>query len=216
MSYASPMTRGAFLCSVLAAGWLTSACAPLLVGGAVLVGVDRRTSGAQLEDQGIEWRAAARLRERFGDKARFEVASFNRRVLLLGEVGSDSDKLAAEQVVARVDNVQSIVNELEVGAPVALNRRANDAVITARVRLALTQAPDLVATAYKVVTNRGAVYLMGRVTQREADRGADVARSVPGVTKVVRTFELMSEEDLKRLQFAPAQQSPAAPAVSQP
>ncbi len=206
------MTRGAFLMSLLAAGLVTTGCAPLLVGGAVLVGVDRRTSGAQLDDQSIELRAASRLRERFGDKARFELASFNRRVLLLGEVSSGADKQAAEQIVAQVDNVQSIVNELEIAGVVGLTQRANDSVITGRVRLALTQAPDIVATAYKVVTNRGTVYLMGRVTQREADRGAEVARSVGGVAKVVRTFELISEEELKRMQPAPA----AAPATNKP
>ena len=185
------MRRGAFLATVVSVAVLASACAPLLVGGAVLVGVDRRTTGAQLEDQGIELRAATRLREQYGDRARFEVTSFNRRVLLLGEVPSEQDKRVAEQTVARVDNVQAIVNELEVLGPVGLTQRANDSVITGRVRLALTQAPDIVASAYKVVTNRGTVYLMGRVTEREANRGADVARTVRGVTKVVRSFEII-------------------------
>lgn len=205
------MRRGAFLATVVSVAVLASACAPLLVGGAVLVGVDRRTTGAQLEDQGIELRAATRLREQYGDRARFEVTSFNRRVLLLGEVPSEQDKRAAEQTVARVDNVQAIVNELEVLGPVGLTQRANDSVITGRVRLALTQAPDIVASAYKVVTNRGTVYLMGRVTEREANRGADVARTVGGVTKVVRSFEIISEDDLKRMQSAPQPAPAAAP-----
>jgi osmotically-inducible protein OsmY len=203
------MTRSAFLVSLLATGLMATGCAPLLVGGAVLVGVDRRTSGAQLDDESIELRAASRLRERFGDKARFELASFNRRVLLLGEVPSAADKQTAQQIVSQVDNVQSIINELEVSGPVGLTQRANDSVITARVKLVLTQAPDIVATAFKVVTNRGTVYLMGRVTQREADRGADVVRSVGGVAKVVRTFELISEEELKLLQPAPQKPAPA-------
>lgn len=205
------LRRGAFLAVALSAAVLTSACAPLLLGGAVLVGVDRRTTGAQLEDQSIELRAAARLREQMGDRARFEVTSFNRRVLLLGEVPTEQDKLFAEQIVARVDNVQSIVNELEILGPVGLSQRANDSVITGRVRLALTQAPDIVATAYKVVTNRGTVYLMGRVTEREAARGAEVARGVAGVGQVVRSFEIISEDDLKRLQPAPQPATSEAP-----
>ncbi len=215
MNLTSRMTRSAFLLSLLASGLALSACAPLLVGGAVLVGVDRRTSGAQLEDQGIELRAASRLRERFPNNARFEIASFNRRVLLLGEVANESDKQAAEQIVAQVDNVQSIVNELDISGPVGLTQRANDSVITGRVRLALTQAPDIVANAYKVVTNRSTVYLMGRVTQREADRGAEVARAVGGVAKVVRSFEVITEEELTRMR-PPAPQQPAAPATTKP
>lgn len=215
MTLTPRMTRSAFLASLVAAGFMATGCAPLLVGSAVLVGVDRRTSGAQLDDQSIELRAASRLRERFGDKARFELASFNRRVLLLGEVEAEADKLAAEQIVAQVDNVQSIFNELDIAGPVGLAQRANDSVITGRVRLALTQAPDIVATAYKVVTNRGSVYLMGRVTPREADRAAEIARSVGGVTKVVRTFEVISEEELTRMR-PPAAQQPAAPASTAP
>ena len=201
----------ALLAALLGGAVLVSGCAPLAVGGAVLVGVDRRTTGTQIEDQSIELRASTRLREQFGDRARFEVTSFNRRVLLLGEVPTAQDKQAAEQTVARVENVQSIVNELDTIGPVGLTQRANDSVITGRVKVALAQAPDIVSTAYKVVTNRGTVYLMGRVTQREAERGTEVARSVPGVAKVVRSFEILSEEELKRLQPAPAQPAPATP-----
>ncbi len=204
-------TRAVLLIAAMGSAVLAAGCAPLAVGGAVLVGVDRRTTGTQIEDQGIELRAAARLREQFGERARFEVTSFNRRVLLLGEVASEQDKLAAEQTAVRVDNVQSIVNELDISGPVGLSQRANDSVITGRVKVALAQAPDIVSTAYKVVTNRGTVYLMGRVTQREADRGAEVARSVSGVTKVVRSFETISEEELQRLQPAPQPAATPAP-----
>jgi osmotically-inducible protein OsmY len=110
-----------------------------------------------------------------------------------------------------VENVQSIVNELEAIGVVGLTQRANDSVITGRVKLALTQAPEIVSTGYKVVTNRGFVYMMGRVTQREADRGAEVARSVSGVTKVVRSFEVITEEELRRIQPPAPQQAPATP-----
>lgn len=181
-----------------------SACAPLVFGGAVGTGVmvatDRRTSGAQLEDQGIEMRASASLREAFGNRARVVVTSYNRRVLLTGEVPSETDRALAVRIVSSVENVMEIVDELAVMASPSLPARSSDALVTARVKAALIDAQDLFANAFKVVTERGTVYLMGRVTQREADRATDVTRSVPGVQRVVRVFEIISEEELARIQ----------------
>lgn len=181
-----------------------SACAPLVVGGAVgstvLVATDRRTSGAQLEDQGIELRAAARLREEFGNRARVVVTSYNRRVLLTGEVPSDTDKALAVRLVSAVENVTEIVDELAVMSSPSLAARSSDALVTARVKAAMVDAQDLFANAFKVTTERGTVYLMGRVTQREAERATDVTRSIPGVQRVVRVFDLITEEELARIQ----------------
>ncbi len=186
-----------------------SACAPVVVGGAAVVGslvaVDRRTSGAQLEDEGIELRAASRIRENLGDRVHVNVTSYNRQVLLTGEVPTAQDKQLVEQVVARVDNVRVIVNELGVMGNSSFTQRSNDALITGKVKAALVDARDLYASAYKVVTERGVTYLMGRVTQREADRGTDVARSTSGVQKVVRIFEIISEEELQRMLPKPAE-----------
>lgn len=181
-----------------------SACAPLVVGGAVgstvLVATDRRTSGAQLEDQGIELRAAARLREEFGSRARVVVTSYNRRVLLTGEVPSDTDKALAVRLVSAVENVSEIVDELAVMSSPSFTARSSDALVTARVKAAMVDARDLFANAFKVTTERGTVYLMGRVTQREAERATEVTRSIPGVQRVVRVFDLISEEELARIQ----------------
>lgn len=184
-----------------------SACAPVMIGGAVvgsLVAVDRRTSGAQLEDEGIELRAGNRLSEVLGDRGHVNVASYNRQVLLTGEVPSEKDKRAAEQVVARVENVRAVVNELGVMGNSTLTQRSSDTLTTGRVKAALVDAQDLYASAFKVVTERGTTYLMGRVTQREADRATEIVRGVSGVQRVVRVFEIISEEELRALLPKPA------------
>lgn len=184
-----------------------SGCAPLMVGAvgtSVLVATDRRTSGAQLEDQGIELRAGSRLRDQFGDRARVVVTSFNRRVLLTGEVPSEADRATAVRIVAGVENVRETVDELAVMSSPSFTARSSDALVTARVKAAMVDARDLQATAVKVLTERGTTYLMGRVTQREADRATEITRSIPGVQRVVRVFEIITEEELQRMQPAPA------------
>jgi osmotically-inducible protein OsmY len=178
-------------------------CAALVVGGVIagtaMVATDRRTSSAQLNDEGIEIRATNRLKEKFGERGNFSVTSFNGRVLLTGEVAGNSDKLAAEQLVFQVENVKAVINELTIASMTStLKERSNDTFITSRVKSGLIEAPEIPSNAFKVVTERGVVYLMGRVTQRESDRGTEIARSVPGVVKVVRSFEIISEEEAKQ------------------
>ena len=178
-------------------------CAALVVGGVmagtVMVATDRRTSGAQLNDEGIEIRSANRLKEKFGERGNFSVTSYNGRVLLTGEVAGNSDKLAAEQLVFQVENVKAVVNELTIATSTStLKERSNDALITSLVKSGQFEAKELPSSAFKVVTERGVVYLMGRVTQREADRGTEIARGVSGVVKVVRSFEFISEEEAKQ------------------
>lgn len=191
-----------------------SACVPLVVGGAMvggtLVANDRRTSGAQLEDEGIELRSSSRLRSNVGDRAHVNVNSYNRQVLLTGEVPTAQDKLLVEQIVSKVENVKSVVNELAVMGSTSLAQRSSDVLVTGRVRAQLVDAKDLFANSFKVVTERGTTYMMGRVTQREADRGTAVARSTPGVQKVVRIFEIISEEELARQLPTPAKPPAAA------
>jgi osmotically-inducible protein OsmY len=190
--------------TVLAASAVLTACAPLLVGGAVGTGVvvatDRRTTGMQVEDQGIELRARRAVREALGDRGRVIVNSFNRRVLITGTVPTQTDKALVARVVAQVENVREIVDELGVMGDPALSVRSSDTLITTRVKAAFIDARDLSANAISVTTERGVVYMMGRVTQREANRAADMARTVPGVQQVVRVFEMISEEELARIQ----------------
>ncbi len=179
-----------------------SGCAPLLVGGAVATGIiatDRRTAGAQLEDQAIEIKIASAVRQELGDRVHLNVTSFNRKVLLTGEVTTASEKERIEKIAQSQDNVQSVVNDLAQMPASSLTQRSKDTVITSRVKAAFIDAKDLQANAVKVVTERGIVYLMGRVTSREAKRATDIVRGMSGVAKVVRVFDEISEEELKRL-----------------
>lgn len=179
-----------------------SGCAAALLGGAMVGGtmmvIDRRTSGAQVEDQAIELKAAGKVRETVGDRANVSVTSFNRVVLITGEVPTDADRNAVEQAVVRVEQVKSVVNEL--GVLGNSSSSMSDGIITGRVKAAFVDAKDLQANAYKVVTQRAVVYLMGRVTEREAARATDIARGQSGVLKVVRVFEIVTEAELADLQ----------------
>lgn len=189
--------------AAVAAATLLGACAPVIIGGAAVGGAmvasDRRTSGAQVDDQGIEMKAGQRITQAIGDKGHVNVTSFNRQVLLTGEVPSDADKAAAEQAVARIENVKTVINELAVQPNSSLGTRSNDALITSKLKATYVDSRDLFANAYKVVTERGVVYLMGRVTDREATRGANLARNVSGVQKVVTLFEIISEDELAQV-----------------
>jgi osmotically-inducible protein OsmY len=178
------------------------ACAPLMiagVAGTAMVASDRRTSGAQLEDESIELRAQARIRDNLGERVHVNVTSFNRQVLLTGEVTAEKDRQAVVQLVERIENVKAVVNELAVMPMSNLSERSNDLLIVAKVKASFVDSRDLFANAFKVVTERGTVYLMGRVTQREANSATQLTRNVSGVNKVVRLFEIISEEELRNL-----------------
>ena len=184
-----------------------SACAPIMVGGAVmgsLMATDRRTTGTQVEDEGIELRAASRIRENLGERVHVNVTSYNRQVLLTGEVPNAQDKQLVEQVVSKVENVRSIVNELGILGNATLTQRSSDVLVTGKVKAGMVDAKDLFSNAFKVVTERGTTYLMGRVTQREANRATDIARSTGGVQKVVRVLEIISEDELQAMLPQPA------------
>ena len=178
-------------------------CIALVAGGAVAGGLslnDRRTGGAQIEDQSIELKSGGRIRDAIGgDKGHINVTSYNRIALITGEVPADADKAAAEKAVAGIEGVTNVVNELEVGPNSTLSTRSSDTVITGRVKSALIDAKDIQSSAIKVVTERGNVYLMGRVSEREATRASDIARSQPSVLKVVRVFEILTDEQLANL-----------------
>jgi len=199
---------------------LLSGCvAPLMVGGFVggtMVASDRRTAGAQLEDQGIEIRASARIREQIGSGVHINVTSYNRQVLLTGEVSKAQDKQMAEQILNRVENVRTVVNELAVASNSSLSDRTNDALVSGKVKASMVDSRDVFASAFKVVTERGTVYLMGRVTQREATRAVEIARGVSGVQKIIRVFEIITEEELKTMQYQPANESAATAPAGKP
>ena len=185
-----------------------SACAPLLVGGAVMggfVAIDRRTAGIQLEDESIELRTAQGLRQNLSAASHINVTSYNRMVLLTGEVGSAADRDLAERLAKSQENVNSVVNDLVIEPASSITQRSKDIIISGQLKALFVDAKDLQANAFKVVTERGVVYLMGRVTEREAQRATEVARggNISGIVKVVRVFEIISDDELKRLSAQP-------------
>ncbi|MBL8366048.1 MAG: BON domain-containing protein [Comamonas sp.] len=192
-------------CAALASAVLVvslSGCAAAVVGGAAVGGMmvlDRRTVGTQVEDEGIELRAGNRIHGIYGDKVHVNVTSYNRQVLLTGEVPSAEVRDAVEKTVAAEQNVRSVVNDLAVMPNSTIGQRSNDTFITGKVRASLVDAKDLSANSFKVVTERNVVYLMGRVSQREAGRATAIARGITGVSKVVRVFEYLTEEEAASL-----------------
>lgn len=209
------LPRGASLALILAACGLLSACAPLVVGtaavGGALMATDRRTSGAQVEDKGIEFKAGNRIRQQLGDRGHVNVTSYNRVVLLTGEVPTEADKAAVEQVAARTENVRSVVNELGVMGNSSLTSRSNDLLIEGKVKATLVDARDVMSNAFKVVVERGDVYMMGMVTEREAARATELAASVSGVQRVIKVLHTITEDELaeKLPQRPPASASQA-------
>jgi osmotically-inducible protein OsmY len=189
------------LIAVAVLGSLTG-CVGLVVGGAVAgaaAGIDRRTLGAQADDKSISVKADLRLPKITGPDAHINANSYNRMVLLTGEVKDQAMKAAVEREVKAIDGVVSVANELEIGSPSSYTQRSSDALITTKVKASLVDMKTISATSFKVVTERGVVYLMGRVTQREGQLGAEVARGVSGVTKVVKVFEYITEEEMRTL-----------------
>ena len=215
MTMTRPSTRLIALLAALATASVLSACAPLLLGGAMVGGsmlaIDRRTAGAQIDDQAIELKGIKRVNETIGDRGSVSVTSYNHVVLLTGSVTSDADKLAVERAVGGIESVRSVVNEIAIGTAASFGNRSSDTLLTSKVKASFVDAKDIQVNAFKVVTERGIVYLMGRVTEREANRGSEIARGVSGVTKVVKVFEIVTEAELADLQPKPAPPAPAKP-----
>ncbi len=182
---------------------LASCAAPLMFGGVIggaMVASDRRSAGIQLEDETIEQRSATAMRENFGSKEHINITSYNRQVLITGEVSNDTVRRQAESLVSRVENVRAVVNELAIGAASSTGDRASDVLLVAKVKASMVDTEDVFANVFKIVGERGTVYLMGRVTQREAKRATDVVRGVSGVKRVVRVFEYITEDELRAMQ----------------
>jgi osmotically-inducible protein OsmY len=178
-------------------------CVAVVVGGAVagtLAATDRRTLGAQTEDKEIAFKGEAAIRRVLGDAAHVNINSFNRRALLTGEVADESAKQKAEKEVRAISGVQTVQNELMVAGLSNFSARSNDTLITTKVRASFLEAKDLYGSAFKVVTEAGDVYLMGRVTVREGNQAAQIAAGVNGVRRVVKVFEYLSEAELTAMQ----------------
>ena len=204
--------RALLLATLTAAALANTACAPILLGGAMvggtMVATDRRTSGTQVEDEGIELKAGQRIKEQLGDRVHVNVNSYNRVVLLTGEVRAEEDKAAIVRIASGVENVSRVLDETAVTFQSSLSSRSNDVLIQTKIKATLVDAKDLISNAFYVVVERGDVFLMGRVTEREAKRASDLVAGIQGVKRVVRCFEIISEEELANQLPKPAAKQP--------
>ena len=167
-------------------------CPAIIAGGGVAAVTsleDRRTTGTQLDDSGIESRASTRIGDRFGERAHVNVIAFNRALLLTGEAWDDATRTEIEKVAAAVPNVRSVTNEVQVAGASSATSRANDTAITAKVKGRFVNVKGLNPLHVKVVTEAGVVYLLGLVTETEAETATELARTTGGVRKVVKVFE---------------------------
>ncbi len=197
-------------------------CIPLLGGcfGAAVVGAgagalmiaDRRTSEVYIADQGLELRASSRISEKHGDKVHVNVTSYNRMLLLTGEVPTAEIKADVEKIAGGVPDVKSVANELAIAGPSSFGVRSNDSYITSKVKARFIDTGKFSAHVVKVVTEAGLVFLLGIVTQAEADAAVEIARTTGGVLKVVRVFEIVSPAQAAALNTmsSPAPQTPQA------
>jgi osmotically-inducible protein OsmY len=189
-------------------------CFPVVATGVVTGALsvsDRRTTGAQAEDQAIEIKAFNRFRERFkSSQISLSVVSFNRIALVTGYVPDEATKAEAARLVSSIENVRNSLNEVVVGLPPSIRTYGSDTILTTRVKASMLEAKDLQAQVIKVYTESSTVFLMGIVTEREANRAADIASRVSGVRRVVRAFETISEADLSRMHLQTGGNNPAA------
>lgn len=208
--------RLALLLAGLALSGALGGCVAV-VGGAVaggtMMAVDRRTTGTQVDDQTIEVRASNAITAAIGERGNVSATSYNRVVLLTGQVPTDADRAKVEAAVAKVENVRNVVNEVAVLPNSSLTQQSNDTLITGKVKAAFVDNKELQMASIKVVTERGVVYLMGLLTETEATAAANSARGVGGVTKVVKVFETITPAELAALPIPPKTQAPAASAA---
>lgn len=194
-----PMRRNRYLAFFALIPALALQGCPAVIGAGGLAAMssleDRRTTGTQLDDRAIESRASARIAERLGERAHVNVTSFNRLVLLTGEAWDEATRAEAEKIVAEVPAVRGITNEIQVSGLSSLTSRANDTTITAKVKGRFMNVDGLNSTHVKVVTEGGVVYLLGLVTEAEAEAATDLARTTGGVRKVVKVFEYCKSTD---------------------
>ena len=188
--------------STLALQGCTGLEVPLIAAGfatGTLAASDRRTLGTQVEDRGIQLKAEARLYDKFGHDSHVNATVYNRRLLLTGEVPDEATRRVVEKEAALIENVRYIVNELQIGLKSSLSSRSSDAVISSKVKAALIDNQNVYSGAFKYVTERGNVYLLGLATEKEADLAADVIAGVSGVEKVIKSVDYISEDERLRL-----------------
>lgn len=183
-----------------------TACFPLVaatgVGAGMLVATDRRTSGMQVEDEGIELKVGNRIGEKYGSNTHINVTSYNRRVLLTGEAPTPEAKAEIKALAAGVAHVVATIDEVAVRPTSSFSDRSVDAVTTSKVKARFVDANRFSANHVKVVTEAGIVYLLGLVTQREANEAINIARTTSGVLKVINCLEIISDADARAIDSA--------------
>jgi osmotically-inducible protein OsmY len=209
------------LAGCLASGVMLSACAPLVIGtvvaGTALVATDRRTTGTQVDDTTIDLRVSNEIGTALkGQNVHIAVNSYDRKVLLTGEVPNEQVKAQAGDVASRSQNVREVVNELAIAPPSTAGQRTNDVALGGKVRAAFANTREIAFNSIDIVTERGIIYLMGFVTQKEGEVAAHVASRVSGVQQVVKVFEYGSPEDVQRRRQIGSQTSTQPPAPTTP
>jgi osmotically-inducible protein OsmY len=213
MKLASPLIAAILVMSAL------PACAPLVIGavvaGTAIVATDRRTTGAQLDDQSIQLQLSNELGTAFKDKGtevHISINSYERKVLLTGEVPTEQVKAQAGEIAAKSRNVRAVVNELVVAPPSKLGQRTNDTTLGTKVRAQMVNTKEIPFNSISIVTERGIVYLMGFVTEKEGEIAAHVASRVSGVQQVVKVFDYGTPAEVQQRRLGASQ--PPAPATT--
>lgn len=210
MKASKPLLTAALIAATLPA---LQGCFPVVAGG-VAVGAmaasDRRTVGSQTEDEAVEWKAEKRIADRFKDRAHVNITGYNRKALITGEAYDEAMKAEISDIVGKVENVQGVWNEMEVGPIRPLTSRSNDAYVTSKVKARFVDYNQFNANHVKVVTEDGVVFLMGIVNEREARSAVQIARTTNGVRKVVNLLEVVSDTETRRIDSALTGQAPTA------
>lgn len=177
-------------------------CVPIVAAGVttgVMATFDRRSVSIQTDDESIEWKSSAQVGEKLGEKAHLNFTSFNLKVLMTGEVPSENAKMEAAAIVSAIPNVQSVYNELNVGPVTSFSDRSNDSYITSKVKGNSIDSGKFNPIHIKVVTEAGVVFLLGMVTQPEADAAIHSASYTRGVKKVVNLLEIITPAKAREL-----------------
>ena len=196
---------------------LLQGCVPADIATGATVGAmsahDRRSTGVQTDDETNEWKAAQAVPEKYAAASHLNFTSFNRRLVITGEVPNEEARSAIGEQAARVAGVKEVFNEATVGPASSFSMRSNDSYITSKVKARLVDEKDLSANHIKVVTESGVTYLMGIVSDREAKVAVTIARTTDGVRKVVSLMEVKSDAEISRLNVLPGTGSspPAQP-----
>lgn len=202
MKFTKPLLTTLFLAVAAPA---LQGCFPVIATGVavgVLAATDRRTVGAQTEDESIEWKVSSRIKEKLGDKIHLNVTSYDRKVLLTGEVPNEQARETAGDIASKVENVAGIYNELAVAGTASLTSRSSDTFITSKVKTRFIDANQFAPNHVKVVTEAGVVYLLGIVNEGEAKAAIQVARTTDGVRKVVNVMQVVPEAETRRIDSA--------------